>query len=174
APARPPPPAPRAPGPAAGPGGVVVSDTDLEGAEMVAAGIGADALAVRADVADEASIQALVDRARERFGSVDIFVSNAGLTVTGSYDASDEDWKRALDVNMMSHVWAARAVVPAMLEAGRGHLVQTIAACGVLTAFGAAPYSVAKQGAVAWAAEPPREVWPPPRGGSWRVAPPRD
>ncbi|MFJ5034162.1 SDR family oxidoreductase [Streptomyces sp. NPDC088560] len=136
---------------AAGARGVVVSDIDAEGAEKVAAGIGAQALAVVADVADEASIQALVDRARERFGSVDIFVSNAGLTVTGSYDASDEDWKRALDVNMMSHVWAARAVVPAMLEAGRGHLVQTIAACGVLTAFGAAPYSVAKMGAVAFA-----------------------
>ncbi|MET7648864.1 SDR family oxidoreductase [Streptomyces sp. NPDC005426] len=135
----------------AGARGVVVSDLDAEGAEKVAAEIGAGALAVQADVADEASVQALVERARERFGAVDLFVSNAGLTVTGSFDATDEDWKRALDVNMMSHVYAARAVVPAMLEAGRGHLLQTIAACGVLTAFGAAPYSVAKQGAVAFA-----------------------
>ncbi|MGV9278860.1 SDR family oxidoreductase [Streptomyces griseosporeus] len=135
----------------AGARGVVVSDLDAEGAEKVAAGIGSAALAVQADVGEEASVQALVARARERFGQVDIFVSNAGLTVTGSYDAPDEDWKRAMIVNMMSHVYAARAVLPAMLEAGRGHLVQTIAACGVLTAFGAAPYVVAKQGAVAFA-----------------------
>lgn len=135
----------------AGARGVVVSDIDAEGAEKVAAGIGAGALAVQADVADEASVQELVARARERFGEVDLFVSNAGLTVTGSYDAPDEDWQRAMIVNMMSHVYAARAVLPAMLEAGRGHLLQTIAACGVLTAFGAAPYAVAKQGAVAFA-----------------------
>ncbi|MFF7648070.1 SDR family NAD(P)-dependent oxidoreductase [Streptomyces canus] len=136
----------------AGARGVVVSDIDGEAAEKVAAGIGADrAIAVRTDVADEAAVQALVERARERFGDVDLFVSNAGLTVTGSFDASDEDWKNAMIVNMMSHVYAARAVLPSMLANGRGHLLQTIAACGVLTAFGAAPYSVAKQGAVAFA-----------------------
>ena len=124
----------------AGARGVVVSDIDDEAAEKVAAGIGVDrAIAVRTDVADEAAVQALVERARERFGDVDLFVSNAGLTVTGSFDASDEDWKNAMIVNMMSHVYAARAVLPAMLENGRGHLLQTIAACGVLTAFGAAP-----------------------------------
>ncbi|MEU0451365.1 SDR family oxidoreductase [Streptomyces tendae] len=135
----------------AGARAVVVSDIDAEGAERVASAIDGDTLAVRTDVADETSVQELVTRTRERFGDVDLFVSNAGLTVTGSFDASDDDWKRALDVNMMSHVYAARAVLPAMLEAGRGHLLQTIAACGVLTAFGAAPYSVAKQGAVAFA-----------------------
>ncbi|MDI3390357.1 SDR family oxidoreductase [Streptomyces sp. B-S-A8] len=135
----------------AGARGVVVSDIDLDAAEKAAAAIGGNALAVQADVGDEASVQALVERARERFGDVDLFVSNAGLTVTGSFDAPDEDWQRALTVNMMSHVYAARAVLPAMLANGRGHLLQTIAACGVLTAFGAAPYSVAKQGAVAFA-----------------------
>lgn len=136
---------------AAGALGVVVADLDRVGAERVAAGFGAKGLAVRTDVADEEAVQALAGAARERFGSVDLFVSNAGLTVTGDFTASDEDWKRALDVNMMAHVYAARAVVPAMLAAGRGHLLQTIAACGVLTAFGAAPYAVAKQGAVAFA-----------------------
>lgn len=135
----------------AGARAVVVSDIDADGAERVAAAIGDGAMAVRADVGDESSVQELVARARERFGAVDLFVSNAGLTVTGSFDAPDADWKRAMDINMMSHVYAARAVLPAMLEAGRGHLLQTIAACGVLTAFGAAPYAVAKQGAVAFA-----------------------
>nr|BAJ07861.1 putative short-chain dehydrogenase/reductase [Streptomyces sp. 2238-SVT4] len=135
----------------AGARGVVVSDIDGEGAEKVAASIGDAAIAVRADVTDEAAVRALVARARERFGTIDLFVSNAGLPVTGGYETSDEDWKRALDVNLMAHVYAARAVLPTMLATGRGHLLQTIAACGVLTAFGAAAYSVAKQGAVAFA-----------------------
>ncbi|WP_261564699.1 SDR family oxidoreductase [Frankia gtarii] len=136
---------------AAGARGVVVSDLDGDGAEEVAASIGDGAIAVRTDVADEAAVQELVARTRERFGAIDLFVSNAGLTVAGGFEASDADWRRAIDVNLMAHVYAARAVLPTMLEAGRGHLLQTIAACGVLTAFGAAPYTVAKQGAVAFA-----------------------
>ncbi|HEV8557318.1 MAG TPA: SDR family oxidoreductase [Actinophytocola sp.] len=135
----------------AGARAVVVSDLDGDGAEKVAAAIGDSALAVRTDVADEASVRRLVALTRERFGEVDLFVSNAGLTVTGGFEAPDDDWRRAIEVNLMAHVYAARAVLPAMLEAGRGHLLQTIAAAGVLTAFGAAPYTVAKQGAVAFA-----------------------
>jgi NAD(P)-dependent dehydrogenase (short-subunit alcohol dehydrogenase family) len=135
----------------AGARAVVVADIDGAGAEQVAASLGAGALAARTDVADEASVQELVALTRDRFGGVDLFVSNAGLTVTGGFEASDDDWRRAIEVNLMAHVYAARAVLPAMLEAGRGHLLQTIAAAGVLTAFGAAPYTVAKHGAVAFA-----------------------
>ena len=135
----------------AGARGVVVADLDVDSAEQVADSLGDNAMAVRTDVADESSVRELVARSRDRFGSVDLFVSNAGLTVTGGFEATDEDWRRAIDVNLMAHVYAARAVVPAMLEAGRGHLLQTIAAAGVLTAFGAGPYTVAKHGAVAFA-----------------------
>lgn len=135
----------------AGARAVVVSDIDGDGADQVAASLGDGAMAVRTDVADEASVQELVARTRERFGDTDLFVSNAGLTVTGGFEAPDDDWRRAIDVNLMAHVYAARAVVPAMLEAGHGHLLQTIAAAGVLTAFGVAPYTVAKHGAVAFA-----------------------
>lgn len=138
----------------AGARAVVVADINAEGAEKVAAGLGDDAMAVQTDVADEAAIQELVARTRARFGDIDLFVSNAGLTVTGGFEVSDAAWRRAIDVNLMSHVYAARAVLPAMLEAGRGHLLQTMAAAGVLTAFGAAPYTVAKQGAVAFAEWP--------------------
>ncbi|MDG4765862.1 SDR family NAD(P)-dependent oxidoreductase [Solwaraspora sp. WMMD406] len=135
----------------AGARGIVVADLDVEGAARVASSLGAIGLAVHADVAEESSVRELVARARERFGSIDLFVSNAGLTVTGGFEAPDEDWRRAIDVNLMAHVYAARAVVPAMLEAGHGHLLQNIAAAGVLTAFGAGPYTVAKHGAVAFA-----------------------
>jgi NAD(P)-dependent dehydrogenase (short-subunit alcohol dehydrogenase family) len=130
---------------------VAVADLEVEAAREVADGIGDTAMAVEVDVAHEPSIQRLVALTRERFGEVDLFVSNAGLTVTGSYDASDEDWKRAMDVNFMAHVYAARAVVPSMLERGGGHLLQNIAAAGVLTAFGAAPYTAAKHAATAFA-----------------------
>jgi NAD(P)-dependent dehydrogenase (short-subunit alcohol dehydrogenase family) len=135
----------------AGARAVVVADLDLEGAEKVAAALGDNAMAVQTDVADESSIQELVAVTRERFGAIDLFASNAGLTVTGGFEVPDADWRRAIDVNLMAHVYAARAVLPAMLEAGRGHLLQTMAAAGVLTAFGTAPYTVAKQGAVAFA-----------------------
>lgn len=130
---------------------VVIADLDGEAAEKVAASLGVGAVAVQVDVADDVSLRELVARTRRRFGEIDLFVSNAGLTVTGGFEATDADWKDALDVNLMAHVYAARAVLPAMLERGRGHLLQTIAACGVLTAFGAAPYTVAKHGAVAFA-----------------------
>jgi NAD(P)-dependent dehydrogenase (short-subunit alcohol dehydrogenase family) len=135
----------------AGARAVVISDLNGDGAEKVASSLGDSAMAVHTDVADEASVQRLVALTRERFGAIDLFVSNAGLAVTGGFEASNADWRRAIDVNLMAHVYAARAVLPAMLEAGRGHLLQTIAAAGVLTAFGAAPYTVAKHGAVAFA-----------------------
>jgi NAD(P)-dependent dehydrogenase (short-subunit alcohol dehydrogenase family) len=135
----------------AGARAVVVADIDAEGAEQVAASLGEGAMAVPTDVADEAAVHELVARTRRRFGHVDLFVSNAGLTVAGGFEAPDDDWRRAIDVNLMAHVYAARAVVPAMLDAGSGHLLQTIAAAGVLTAFGVGPYTVAKHGAVAFA-----------------------
>lgn len=130
---------------------VVVADIDLYGAEKVAGELGGIGLAVQTDVADEDAIRRLVAVTREQAGPIGLFVSNAGLTVAGDFSASNEDWRRAIDVNLMAHVYAARAVVPDMLKAGRGHLLQTVAACGVLTAFGVAPYTVAKQGAVAFA-----------------------
>jgi NAD(P)-dependent dehydrogenase (short-subunit alcohol dehydrogenase family) len=135
----------------AGARAVVVSDIDGSGAEKVAAGLGDIAVAVETDVAHESSVRALASVAMEQFGRIDLFCSNAGITVTGGYEAPDADWRRAMDVNLMAHVYAARAVLPSMLEAGRGHLLQTLSAAGMLTAFGAAPYAVSKHAAVAFA-----------------------
>ncbi len=135
----------------AGARAVVIADLNGDGAQAVAGAIGDSAMAVQADVADEAAVRDLVARTCRRFGEVDLFASNAGLTVAGGFEVPDDGWRRAIDVNLMAHVYAARAVLPAMLERGHGHLLQTIAAAGVLTAFGAAPYTVAKHGAVAFA-----------------------
>ena len=131
--------------------GVVVSDREPAGIERVAAGIGDAALAAPCDVTREAEIRALVDAAEARFGPIDLFCSNAGVIALGGPEASDRDWELSIDVNVMAHVYAARIVVPAMLERGGGYLLQTASAAGLLTQLGSAPYSVTKHAALAFA-----------------------
>jgi NAD(P)-dependent dehydrogenase (short-subunit alcohol dehydrogenase family) len=129
--------------------GVVVADLQQAPLDTVAAEIGA--VAVRCDVTSEAEIRALVDTAEERFGPVDLFCSNAGIIVPGGADVSDRDWQRSFDVNVTSHIHAARVLVPGMLERGSGYLLQTASAAGLLTQIGSAPYSVTKHAALAFA-----------------------
>ena len=135
----------------AGAAGIVVSDRDLVAATDVADAIGPKALANRCDVAVEDDVQSLVKASLARFGRIDMFCSNAGITVKGGLDASNSDWQRMWDVNVMSRVFAARAVVPHMLERGEGYLIQTASAAGLLTEIGSASYSVTKHADVAFA-----------------------
>ena len=135
---------------------VVAADLDGAAAQEVAARVGAahpgsTAVAEQLDVADGAAVGALVERARQRYGPVDVFVANAGIGAGGGLDATDEQWQRAWDVNLMAHVHAARAVVPAMVARGGGWFVTTASAAGLLTNLGNAPYSVTKHAAVAFA-----------------------
>jgi NAD(P)-dependent dehydrogenase (short-subunit alcohol dehydrogenase family) len=139
---------------AAGARATVVADVDAAGAHAVAAelsGEGAGALAVTTDVADAAQVADLVDVTEAAFGPVDIFCANAGILVTGGTELAPATWDRAWSVNVMSHVHAARAVLPSMLERGEGYLVHTASAAGLLTQLGAAPYSVTKHAVVALA-----------------------
>jgi NAD(P)-dependent dehydrogenase (short-subunit alcohol dehydrogenase family) len=129
--------------------GIVVSDMNEKGAQAVAAEV--NGLAVGCDVGVEAQIIELVRRAEEAFGSIDLFCSNAGLATRGGEEASDADWQRNWDVHLMSHVYAARAVLPGMLKRGHGYLLNTASAAGLLTEMGSAPYSVTKHAAVAFA-----------------------
>ncbi|OZV80480.1 dehydrogenase [Micromonospora echinospora] len=128
---------------------VVVNDVDAPAARAVAARIGGHAHP--ADAADPAGVTALVDAARDRFGAVDLFCANAGVASGGGPDASDETWARAWRVNVMSHVYAARALLPHWLAAGRGRMLVTASAAGLLTLLGNAPYSVTKHAAVGFA-----------------------
>ncbi len=128
---------------------VVVSDIDMANAEAVAKEIGG--LAIQCDVADEASVQALVKQTIDECGRIDVFCSNAGITVKGGLESPNEDWMQMWDVNVMSRLYAARAVVPMMLEQGSGYLVHTASAAGVLTEIGSASYSVTKHADVALA-----------------------
>lgn len=129
--------------------GVVVADLDYAAAQQVAESIGGHAVAC--DVGCEADIVKLVDETVERFGQIDLFVSNAGITVKGGVESSNEDWQRMWDVNVMSRVFAARAVVPAMLDNGSGYLLQTASAAALVTEIGSATYSVTKQADLALA-----------------------
>lgn len=137
-----------------GAAGVVVADVDAQGAAAVAAEItsaGNKALAVTADMSREAEVQALVARAEEAFGRIDVFCSNAGIIVAGGVEVPDEAWSRIWAINVQSHVYVARAVLPGMLARGEGYLVITASAAGLLTQLGSAPYAVTKHAAVALA-----------------------
>ncbi len=128
---------------------VVVADIDITTAQDVAAEIGG--LAVACNVADEADVKSLVDTVIDSCGRIDIFISNAGITVKGGLESSNDDWQRMWDVNVMSRLFAARAVVPQMLKQGGGYLVHTASAAGVLTEIGSASYSATKHADVALA-----------------------
>ena len=128
---------------------VVVADLNLDSARQVAAEIGGAAEAL--DVADAAAVTDLAERTIARFGRVDLYCSNAGFATGVELDDPADLWHKAYDVHVMSHVYAARALLPHMLERGSGYLLNTASAAGLLTSPGDAPYSVTKHGAVALA-----------------------
>ncbi|MEM1205091.1 MAG: SDR family oxidoreductase, partial [Acidobacteriota bacterium] len=130
----------------AGARGVAVADVDADAARSVADGIGG--LAIEVDMGDEADVQRMIARTRDTYGPIDIFCSNAGILSVGGIEASNEEWQRAWQVNFMAHVYAARDLVPEMLERG-GAFVLVASAAGLLTQVGAAPYAVTKHATVA-------------------------
>ena len=129
--------------------GIVVADRDEAGAKSVAAEFGG--LAMGTDVADESQVEELVASAEREYGPIDLFCSNAGIGVAGGVEARDADWTRIWEINLMAHVYAARAVLPGMIERGEGYLLNPASAAGLLTQIGSATYSVTKHAAVALA-----------------------
>ena len=109
-------------------------------------------LAVQFDAARESGVQALIAQASEANGPIDIFISNAGVPGgMGGPEAPDETWQEAWQVNVMAHVWAARALLPEMLDRGEGYLINTASAAGLLTQVSSLVYSVTKHAAVSLA-----------------------
>ncbi|TMV09168.1 SDR family oxidoreductase [Ruegeria sediminis] len=125
---------------------VICADIDLAGAQRVAEGIGG--VALHCNVGREADIRSLVEAVEDRIGPIDLFCSNAGILTLGGVDVPDEQWQRTWEINVMSHVWAARHVVPRMIARGGGYLLNTASAAGLLNQPGAAPYGVTKHAAV--------------------------
>src|SRR5437588_10313050 len=130
---------------------VVVADLAIEPARALAEEIGG--LAVELDAGSERSVKLLVAAATEQNGEIDIFISNAGVAGAGGgpEEAPDESWEEAWQVNVMAHVWAARALLPQMRARGEGYLINTASAAGLLTQVSSAIYSVTKHAAVALA-----------------------
>ena len=96
-------------------------------------------------------IKALIAATEAKYGAIDIFFSNAGLSRKGQESASDADWDVSWRVHVMSHVFAARALVPGMLARGSGYLLNTASAAGLLASLNSMPYGVTKNAAVALA-----------------------
>ena len=131
------------------PRGIVVSDIDGDAAHAVADDVGG--IAFPADVADERAVQDLVTAANSQFGPIDLMCLNAGIATRGDLEVSNELWQRTWNVNVMSHVYGVRAVLPQMLDRKTGYLLHTASAAGLLSNIAAAPYSVTKHAVVALA-----------------------
>ena len=128
---------------------VAVADIEQEAARQVATEIGGSDFAV--NVASESDIQLLVDQVLKKYGQIDLFCSNAGIGVEGDCNVPDREWQRIWEINVMAHVYAARAVLPSMLARKEGYLLQTVSAAGLLTQIGSAPYAVTKHAALSLA-----------------------
>ena len=131
---------------AAGAQAVVVVDMNTAGAETVAGEIGG--VAMTADVSKEADVLNVINTTEQDIGPIDVFCSNAGIARLGGAEAPDTAWQKSWEVNVMAHVYAARALVPRMIERGGGYLLNTVSAAGLLNQIGSASYGVTKHAAI--------------------------
>ena len=132
---------------------VVVADINLPGAEdtvSIVSGAGGDALAVQADVSVAASVQAMVQSALDRFGTVDILINNAGLVgeTVKTAEVSEESWDRVMAVDMKGVFLGSKAVIPIMLERGGGVIINIASVSGFLASRTGVEYTAAKHGVV--------------------------
>ncbi|WP_170363463.1 SDR family oxidoreductase [Ruegeria arenilitoris] len=128
---------------------VICADIDEAGALAVAQDIGGHS--VKCDVADEHDIQQMIESVESRIGPIDLFCANAGILTLGGLDVPDAHWDRIWKINVMSHVWTARHLVPRMIARGGGYILITASAAGLLNQPGAVPYGVTKHAAVGFA-----------------------
>ena len=133
---------------------VVVADLEETNAQVVADKIGGEAYGV--NVRDEAQIQAMVADVEARHGVIDLFCSNAGIIALDGEpwwvtSAENSTWQAMWDIHVMSHVYAARACLPKMIERGEGYFLNTASAAGLLSQIGDAAYSTTKHAAIGFA-----------------------
>ena len=126
---------------------VILADLQEAPLEKAAKELGCDSFVC--NVTSEEQIQQLADYTNEKYGEIDLFCSNAGASGAGVLtDATDAVWQQQWDLHVMSHVYAARAVLPGMIDRGEGYLLNTASAAGLLAAIGSGPYTVTKAAAV--------------------------
>ena len=128
---------------------LVIADLNADGLQQVADEIGAHAIPT--DVAVESEVAHLIEAAEQAYGRIDLLCNNAGIGAGGGPETPNEDWQRIWEINLMAHVYAARAAIPGMLARGKGYIMNTASAAGLLTQVGSAPYAVTKHAAVSFA-----------------------
>lgn len=128
---------------------IAVADIDVDGARAVAEQF--HGFPVRCHAGRKADIEALVRQTEAVYGPVDIFCSNAGIIIKGDISVSDVEWHKIWKINVMSHIYAARAILPGMLARGCGWFIITASAAGLLNQIDSAPYSATKHAAVGFA-----------------------
>ena len=128
---------------------VVVADLDEAAAAAVAREVAGSSQ--RVDVSREADVVSLIETTESTHGPIDLFCSNAGVGIGRGLDTPNADWQKIWDINVMAHVYAARALVPRMAARGGGYLLNTASAAGLLSQLGSATYAVTKHAAVALA-----------------------
>lgn len=134
---------------AAGAKTVVVVDLNAAGATEVAAEIAG--VGMTADVSRARDVADVVERTERDHGPIDLFCSNAGVALSGGVDTSEAAWQKSWDVNVMSHVYAARVLLPRMIARGGGYMLNTASAAGLLNQIGSVSYGVTKHAAVGFA-----------------------
>ena len=126
---------------------IVLADLHEDAVKAAAAEIGC--IGTVCDVTKEADIISVVEQTLASEGQIDLFCSNAGAGGNGLLtEAANEIWQGQWDLHVMSHLYAARAVLPSMIERGEGYLLNTASAAGLLAAIGSGPYTVTKAAAV--------------------------
>ena len=127
---------------------VIASDRNPDGAQKAQA-IGARFIS--ADISKEEGVKGIIDDVLGQEGRIDLFCSNAGVAIGAGPETEDKVWNLIQNINVMSHVWAARHLLPHYLERGEGYFLNTASAAGLLTELHSAPYAVTKHAALAFA-----------------------
>jgi sorbitol-6-phosphate 2-dehydrogenase len=132
---------------------IAVADLNLDGAKATAAGVrkqtGRRAIAIRVDVTDEAQVEAMVRRAVDQFGRLDILVSNAGVLISEAVDEfPTEKWRLVIEVNLMGYFLCAKHAAPVMKRQHSGVIIQVNSKSGKKGSYKNSAYAASKFGGI--------------------------
>ena len=125
---------------------VVAVDINAETSLQTASELGC--IAMSADVAKEDDIIRIIEDREKEIGPINLFCNNAGIAIGESEQSSNKEWQAIWEINVMSHVYAARHLVPRMIKRGGGYFLNTASAAGLLNQIGGAAYGTSKHAAV--------------------------
>lgn len=125
---------------------IVCADINLDNAQQTADMIAG--VAMMADVSREQDTARIIEDTETSIGPIDLFCCNAGVGLGESIDSPNAEWQTIWDINVMSHVYAARHLIPRMVKRGGGYFLNTSSAAGLLNQIGGAAYGVTKHAAV--------------------------